>query len=72
MLSIDRLAGLYTYHGSQFLLPCSIPIVKRGVVSPTLNIEPTLFVIPCNFWGRLHVYSVAVTQVIIHPDFNHP
>jgi hypothetical protein len=32
-------------------LSCSIHIVKCGIVSPTLNVNPTLFVVPCKFMG---------------------
>ena len=28
-------------------------IINRSVVSPTLNVNPTLFVIPCKFLGVL-------------------
>ena len=44
-----------------------------SVVSPTLNVNPTLFVIPCNFFGRLQIYNVAITITYkVHPNFNHP
>jgi hypothetical protein len=32
-------------------LCCSILIVNRGIVSPTLNVNPPLFVILCKFFG---------------------
>ena len=40
----------------RFLLSCSILIVIHSIVLPTLNVKPTLFVIPCEFftfylWG---------------------
>jgi hypothetical protein len=38
-------------------LSCSILIVTRSVVSPTLNVNPTLFVIPCKFcFGITNLY----------------
>ena len=37
----------------QFYLACSILIANCGIVSPTLNVNPTIFVIPCNFFGGL-------------------
>ena len=37
---------------TNFWLSCSILIVKHGKVSPTLNVNPILFVIPCKkIWG---------------------
>ena len=51
----------YNIECHQFLLSCSILIASFRVVSPTLNINPTSFVIPCNFFGGLHIYSVVVT-----------
>ena len=43
-------------------------------MSPTLNVNPTLFVIPCNFLGGgLYIYKVVVIvthQVTFHPNFN--
>jgi hypothetical protein len=54
---------------------CSILIVNRGIVSPTLNVNPTLFVIPCEMFGGLCVYSVAIVvtyHAIFHPSFIHP
>ena len=56
-------------------MSCSILIVNRAIVSPTLNVNPAWFVIPCkNFWG-LWIYSVAITvtyQVIsiIHDNIS--
>ena len=35
----------------QFEMSCSILIVNCGIVSPTLNVNPRLFVVPCNFLG---------------------
>jgi len=38
----------------------------------TLNVNPKLFVIPCKFFGRILIYSVAITvtyQVLFHPKF---
>ena len=50
-------------------------ILNYGIVSLTLNVNPTLFVIPCNiFWGFID-YNVAIIityQVIFHPNLNHP
>jgi hypothetical protein len=45
-------------------LSCSILIVIRSIVSPTLNANPTLFVIPCNFlrdyrFSVLHILSLT-------------
>ena len=54
----------YTKHEfqcHQFQLSCSILIVNRGIVSPTLNVKPTLFVILCKEIGGLQIYSVAIT-----------
>ena len=54
---------------------CTILIVNCSVVSPTLNANPTLFIIPFNFLGRLEICNVAITvtySVIFHPNFNHP
>ena len=56
-------------------MSCSILIVNRGVVSNTLNVNPTLFVIPCKLFLGIIDYSVAIIvtyQAIIHPNFNHP
>ena len=36
-------------------------IVNHGIVSPTLDVNPTLFVIPCNFLG---VYRFIVLQLL--------
>ena len=41
----------YDIYCHQFFLICSIVIVNRDIVSPTLNVNPTLFVIPCVFLG---------------------
>ena len=68
----------YTKYDNQchkFEFSCSILIVKHGIVSPTLNVNPTLFVIPCEFFEGLYIFHVAITityQVIVHPNFNHP
>ena len=35
----------------QFYVSCSILSVIRSIVSPTLDVNPTLFVIPCDLWG---------------------
>ena len=45
----------------QLLLSCSILIVTCNVVSPTLNVNPTLFIILCEFnflRGRGYIYIV--------------
>ena len=57
--------------------PVSIVIVIRGVMSPTLYVHPTLFVIHSKFLGGDYgcTITVAITvtyQVIIHPSPNHP
>jgi hypothetical protein len=54
--------------------PNHVPL-KYQIMSPTLSANPTLFVIPCNFFWGLHIYTVANTvsfQVDFHPKFNHP
>ena len=46
-----------------------------GVVSPTLNVNPTLFVIPSNFFGdyRITVLQLlSLTKQFVHPKLNHP
>ena len=51
---------------------CSILIVTCNNVSPTLNGNPTLFVIPCKFLWGLENYSVAITvtyQVVLASKF---
>jgi len=40
-----------------------------------LDVKLTLFVIPCNIFGRLKIYSVTIivtNQVNFHPNFSHP
>ena len=40
-----------------------------------LDVKLTLFVIPCNIFGRLKIYSVTIivtNQVIFHPNISHP
>ena len=42
-------------------------------MSPTLNVNPTLFVIPCKCFGGFLVYSIAIIitySVIVHLIFN--
>ena len=59
----------------RFYLLCSILIVNYDIVSPTLNVNPTLFAIPCNYFGGSQIYNVARTvihQVNFHSNFNHP
>ena len=66
---------IYYIQCHQFSLSCSILPVNGGVVLPTLNVDPTLFVILCKMLEGLQVYSVAniVThQAIFHPNFKHP
>jgi hypothetical protein len=49
--------------------------VHISVVSPTLIVNPTLYVIPCDSLGGLHIYNVATVvtyQVILQPNFNRP
>ena len=44
-------------------------------MSPTLDVNPALFGVPCRFLGNLEICSVAITatyQVLFHPSFNHP
>ena len=43
-------------HGVWLLV---VEIVSRCVVSPTLNANPTLFVIPCKMCGESYIYNVA-------------
>ena len=53
-------------------MSCSILIIHRGTMSPTLNVNPTLFVVPCNLLRGLCIYNVAIIvnyQVIFHPNF---
>ena len=48
-------------------------IVNRSIVSPTLNINPSFFVIPLSFfWGEGGIIDLQCYQVIFHPNFNHP
>ena len=52
----------YTDYGiqcHQFYLSCFILLQNRGIVSPTLNVNPTLLVIPCNILGD---YRVTMLQ----------
>ena len=53
-----------------------ILIVNHGIVSPTPNVNPTLFVNSCNLFDgdyRFTMLQLLVThQVIFHPHFNHP
>ena len=45
------------------------------VVSPTLNVNPTIFAILYKIFRELYVHSVAITiihYVDLHPNFNHP
>ena len=40
-----------------------------------LDVNLTLFVIPCNIFWRLKIYSVTIivtNQMIFHPNFSHP
>ena len=60
----------YDMQCHQFLVSCSELIVKRGIVSPTLNVNPPLFVIPCGFFGGLSIYTIAIT--ITHEEIFHP
>ena len=39
-------------------MPCSVLIVNRDVVAPTLNVKPPLFVMPRKFWGGDHRFIV--------------
>ena len=56
----------------QFLLYCSILTINRGVVSPTLNVNPTLLVIPCKKTKhyKLTMWQVLTKWVFIQ-NFNH-
>ena len=51
----------YDIQCHQFYLSCSILIVNRGIVSPTLSVNPTLLVISCHFWGD---YRITVLQLL--------
>jgi hypothetical protein len=79
VLDLDLLTiWYYTKHDiyhHQFLLSFSILIVNHGVMSPTLNVNPTLFVIRVIFFGRLYIYTYEITiiyQTIFHPILSHP
>ena len=61
------------------LLSCSILIVNRNIVSPTLHVNPTLFVIACQTFGGLYIYIclqlLSLTKcffIQFHPICNHP
>ena len=45
----------------QFSFLAQYLILTRGIVSPTLNVNSILRVIPCEFLGGLQIYSVAIT-----------
>ena len=75
---LSMMASNYTKCGilcHQFLLSCLILLANPGVESPTLHVNPTLFVIPCKRFRGLQSYNVAsiVThEVVFHPNFNDP
>ena len=50
-ISITTLNMIFSIINSYCLAP--ILIVNGSIVSLTLNVNPTLFVIPCNFLGGL-------------------
>jgi hypothetical protein len=53
-------------------LSCSIAIINLSILSPTLNVNPTLFAIPRKFYGGLQNYNVAITITLLsdfHPSF---
>jgi hypothetical protein len=65
------------FHVTDSHLSFTIRIVSRGVLSPTLNVNPTLFVIPCfkKIWGIMDWQCCIYCHfylVIFHPCFNHP
>ena len=79
----------YTKYGiqcHQFELSCSILNVNHSIVSPTLNVNPTLFVIPHNFKIKIKIKNLrgegcyrftmllilSLTKSLFHPNFNHP
>ena len=65
----------YDLNCSQFYLSCSILIIDRGIVAPTLKVNPILLVIPRNFSREIQTYSVTIVdtyQVNFHPNFNRP
>ena len=63
----------YDISCQQFLLSCSILIVNRAIVSPTLNLNPTLFGISLLTFGEIYsVINTITYQVFFHPNFNHP
>ena len=49
-----------------------ILIVNYGIVSPTLNVNSTLFVIAWIFLGDLQCYNYYHLPSDFHPNFNHP
>ena len=56
-------------------LSCSIHIVICGILSLTLNVNPTLYVITYNFSWGLKIYGVAIIvthQVIFHQNQTYP
>jgi hypothetical protein len=49
----------------------TILIVHRGIVSPTLNVKPTLLVIPCIIlWGIIDLQCYNYSHLL--SDFLHP
>ena len=52
---------------ANFKSSCSILIVYSGVVSPTLNVNPTLFVTLCKFWrdNSFIMLQFAITYQVI-------
>ena len=58
-----------------FLLSSSILIINHGVVSPTLHVNLTLFVVPCKFFFKGYRFSIVLQilslEVNFHPIFIH-